>query len=566
MTVTLRIVLAQTNPVVGNIRGNAERIASEIRAAAAAGGDIVVFPELSVCGYPPEDLLFREHFLEACEEAVRALASEATAITAIVGCPLRAEGRLYNAAAVLAGGTWSASYRKMELPNYGVFDEKRYFAPGERALVIACGGARVGVTVCEDVWVEEGGPERALRPASPGLVVNLSASPFHVGKRRDRLATLARFARSVRAPIAYVNLVGGQDEIVFDGGSALVDAQGTVIREAARFGEDRLTVEIEVPSDYAAPPRGDAVEVVDVGPPRGARAPLPSPASARAWTATEEIHAALVLGTRDYVRKNGFRRVTLGLSGGIDSALAAAIAAEALGAENVTGVTMPSRHSSAETRADAALLAKNLGIEFLEIPIDGLFQRYLDELKAALGDGTPGIEIENLQARIRGNILMALSNRFGWLVLTTGNKSEIAMGYCTLYGDTAGGFAVLKDLFKTTVYEVSELVNERAGRALIPRSTIERAPTAELRPNQKDEDSLPPYPRLDPVLRRHVEENLSVEEIARETGMATGDVRSILATVARNEYKRRQAPPGVKITPRAFGRDHRMPMTNRFEG
>ncbi|HEY5998478.1 MAG TPA: NAD+ synthase [bacterium] len=537
----MRIALAQINPTVGDLRGNIELIAAAAGRAREAGAQLVVLPELALCGYPPEDLLLNPHFVRECRVALAEAARRCAGIDALVGFPEAAADRVHNAAALLRGGAEAAIARKTELPNYGVFDERRYFAPGAGALTVDLGGTALLVTICEDIWVAGGAVERQARQRRHDLVINISASPFHAGKLAERHAVAARFARTAGTPLCYLNIVGGQDELVFDGGSFVVDAKGTITSAARRFVEDLLIVELAPGPD---------------GLPAPVAQPLPAPHERLA-----EIHAALVLGTRDYLRKNRFGKAVIGLSGGIDSALTGAIAVEALGAERVVGVSLPSRFNSRETRTDAARVAANLGIRFLEIPIQETYESYLRLLAGPFGEGDPGVAGENLQARVRGNILMALSNRFGWLVLTTGNKSETAVGYCTLYGDMAGGFAVIKDVPKTLVWELAADLNRRARREVIPESTIGRVPSAELRENQRDEDSLPPYPVLDAILAAYVEGLRSPREIAA-LGFDPQTVERVIRLVDGAEYKRRQAPPGVKITPRAFGRDRRLPITN----
>jgi NAD+ synthase (glutamine-hydrolysing) len=538
----LRIAQAQVNVTVGDLAGNVARIAAAVDRAAEAGADVVAFPELAVSGYPPEDLLLRPAFIRDCRAAVEGLAGGCRALTALVGFPEAGESGLFNAAAVLTDGRVDCVYRKAELPNYGVFDEKRYFSPGDVPLVIERGGARLGVTICEDIWVRGGRVGGWARKSSADLVLNLSASPFHAGKLDERLAAVGSFAARTGVPVCYTNLVGGQDELVFDGGSLVLSPDGRVLASAARFEEDLLI------ADFRISPGGGLDFAEGPAAPELGR--------------LEEVRAALVLGTRDYVRKNGFEKAVIGLSGGVDSALTAALAVEALGAANVVGVTMPSKFTSDETRSDAEKLAANLGVELLTVPIKSMHGAYLEALADQLGDD-PGVAGENIQARVRGNILMALSNSKGWLVLTTGNKSESAVGYCTLYGDTAGGFAVIKDVFKTAVYELCAEINRTAGRELIPASIIERPPSAELSPGQRDEDSLPPYAVLDPILRAYVEEDRSPEAIAGE-GFDAELVARVVRMVDRAEFKRRQTPPGVKITPKAFGRDRRLPITNRY--
>jgi NAD+ synthase (glutamine-hydrolysing) len=542
----MRVALAQINPTVGDLRGNLERITAFAERAREAGAALVVFPELALSGYPPEDLLLNPLFVSECRAVLEEAARRCTGVVAVVGFPEGSGDAVHNAAALLRDGVVAGISRKTELPNYGVFDEHRYFAPGAGALAADLCSSNCLITVCEDIWVDGGAVERQAREQHPGLVLNLSASPFHAGKLVQRHEVAARFARSARAPVCYVNLVGGQDELVFDGGSFVMTAGGRLVAAAQRFAEDLLVVDL-------APGIGE--ELVPV-----CAAPMGA-----VWDRIDEIHAALVLGTRDYLGKNRFSKAVIGLSGGIDSALTAAIAVQALGADRVVGVSMPSRFNSGETREDAARVARNLGIRFLEIPIQGVYAGYLDLLGGPFGPGEPGVAGENLQARVRGNILMALSNRFGWLVLTTGNKSETAVGYCTLYGDMAGGFAVIKDVPKTLVWELAARVNQRAGRELIPASTIARVPSAELRPDQRDEDSLPPYAVLDAILAAYVEELRSPAEIVA-LGFDPQVVERVVRLVDGSEYKRRQAPPGVKITPRAFGRDRRLPITNRWTG
>jgi NAD+ synthase (glutamine-hydrolysing) len=566
---TLRIAQAQINVTVGDLTANVDRILEWMDRAKAAGADIVTFPELSLCGYPPEDLLMRPRFLRDNRLMLDKLAGDCRGITAVVGFADSQHGKVYNAAALIRDGVVSDVYRKIELPNYGVFDEKRYFDEGDRGLVFEMGGRRFSVTVCEDVWIPGSPTEKFALEGTADTTLNISASPFHAGKLTTRYDVVARFARATNTTVFFNNLVGGQDELVFDGGSLVVDNGGTLAARAKRFEEDLLLTDMETKAPKSEPP-GDSS-----GAESSKAIPLQAPGSVdRADAASsmladmhpmEEIFQALVLGTRDYVRKNGFRKVVLGLSGGIDSALTAVVAVEALGKGNVIGVTMPSQYTSEETFSDAGVFAANLGIKFITVPIKTIYKTYLDELAEPFGEGTLGVEAENLQARIRGNILMALSNRFGWLVLATGNKSETAVGYCTLYGDMAGGFAVIKDVPKTVVYELSTYLNTKFDGEIIPASVIERPPTAELRPDQKDEDSLPAYEMLDPILRSYVEEFKARDEIVAQ-GFDLDIVEDVTRLVDRNEYKRRQAPPGVKITPKAFGRDRRMPITNRYSG
>ena len=563
----LRIAQAQINTIVGDISANLAMICEQAQSARAAGAHLVTFPELAVTGYPPEDLLIKPRFLADSRAAVRELAKTCQGINMVVGFADvdPDKGRCYNAAAVISQGEVAAVYRKKELPNYGVFDEKRYFTPGSDCLLLELDGIRLMVTICEDVWVQGDECEICALSQKAQVVLNISASPFHAGKLDIRKEILARFARDTGTHVCYNNLFGGQDEVVFDGGCLVISPQGETLACAPRFKPHLQIVDLNLPPAVELPDLDDAPGVSSV------RLPLPCPEPPRPQAPfcspemgyLAETYQALVLGTRDYMGKNGFTRAVLGLSGGIDSALTACVAVDALGAENVTGVTMPSQFTSGETLGDAERLAANLGIKLITVPVAHIYHIYLDELREAFGPGAPGVEHENLQARIRGNILMALSNRFGWLVLTTGNKSETAVGYCTLYGDMAGGFAVIKDVPKTLVYELSGFVNRKAGRELIPVTTIERAPSAELRPDQKDSDSLPPYEVLDPILEAYVENDLVLDEIVA-LGHDSATVREIIRLVDINEYKRRQAPPGVKITPKAFGRDRRLPITNHY--
>lgn len=558
----LRIAQAQVNTTVGNFRENLDKIRAWIEHARAEAADIVMFPELSLCGYPPEDLLMKPRFLKNNFSALESLLQHCYGISVLVGFAHEINGKVYNAAALISDGALIDVYHKIELPNYGVFDEKRYFVPGSSCFVFEMASARFSVTICEDIWIPGSETESCATKNNADFALNISASPYHVGKLALRRGIVSRFAAATGTTVFYNNLVGGQDELVFDGGSMVVDRNGTLLASARMFEEDLLVTDVEVP---AVPHRDQPWNLT--GPLRtlrteGAadRKPVP-PSITLDLDRVEEIYKALVLGTHDYIRKNGFKNVVIGLSGGIDSSLVATIAVDALGAEHVVGVTMPSQYTSDATFSDAGRLAANLSIRLITVPVKDILGSYLDSLEVPFSEGAPCVETENLQARIRGNILMALSNRFGWLVLTTGNKSETAVGYSTLYGDTAGGFAVIKDVPKTLVYELAEYVNKKAGWEVIPRSVIERAPTAELRPDQKDEDSLPPYAILDPILKAYVEEDKAPDEIE---GFDPEIVKEIVRMVDRNEYKRRQAPPGVKITPKAFGRDRRLPITNQY--
>ncbi len=546
----MRIALAQINPTVGDLDGNQQKIAEYIDRAKAAQTDLVVFPELALCGYPPEDLLYKEHFIQDNLKALKSLLKQTKGIATVVGFVDQDKNKkIYNAAAIISDGRLKGIVHKEDLPNYGVFDEKRYFSVGKNATLFFLNKIKVGINVCEDIWANDG---LAVRQAKAGaqVLINISSSPYHEGKMKLRQKMLTLRAQQTKAFICYANIVGGQDELVFDGGSLAVNPKGKVIARAKQFEEDLLIMDLET-SDARGKSR---------------ISPL--------LESTAEIYQALVLGTRDYVRKNGFQKVVVGLSGGIDSALVAVIARDALGPENVVGVTMPSKFSSSETQTDAKILAGNLGIQFIQVSIEEIFNSYLSILRGELSNRPPDVTEENLQARIRGNILMAFSNKFGWLVLTTGNKSEIAVGYCTLYGDMSGGFAVVKDVPKTKIYDLARFRNRRERFPFIPESIFERAPTAELRENQKDQDSLPPYEVLDPILKSYVEEHHSFEQVLKESvrkknAAAPDDaprmIKDVIRLVDKSEYKRRQAPPGIKITPRAFGKDWRLPITNGYK-
>ena len=563
----LRIAQAQINPTVGDLGGNMALIREYCREARQADADLITFPELALSGYPPEDLLLKPRFLKDVEQCLAEMAASLEGPVCLVGYPEAADGKVYNSAAVIAGGKVVGNYRKVELPNYGEFDEKRYFSPGSGCTVLDFGGVRLAVTICEDVWIEGGALERCAVGSCQGTV-NISGSPFSAGKLAVRLNVLTRFAKCTESLICYNNLLGGQDELVFDGGSLVMNKDGEIIARARRFEETLLVTDLELAPVTGPVSLVESDLVVYLPSPSGNKTPLEDSCRGICTTGAdmdvlEEVHKALILGTRDYVLKNGFKKVVLGLSGGIDSTLVAQVAVEALGRENVVGVTMPSQFTSDGTKSDAHLLAENLGIEIHEAPIQNILESYRAELTGLLGEGPLGLVDENLQARIRGNILMALSNRFGWLVLTTGNKSETAVGYCTLYGDMAGGFAVIKDVPKTLVYRICEYVNQKEGREVIPRSVIVRPPSAELRPDQKDEDSLPPYEVLDPLLKAYVEQDKVLDEIM-DSGADPEALKKVIHLVDLNEYKRRQAPPGVKITPKAFGRDRRLPITNHY--
>ena len=555
----LRITLAQINTTVGDLDGNVYRCIEAVEEAEAVGSDMIVFPELTLAGYPPEDLLLKPGFLIKCREALEHFTgSIGDKLCAVVGF-VDGTGPVYNAAAVISERKIHRIYHKMFLPNYGVFDEKRYFAPGHEVVSFMLGDVHTGLSICEDIW-EENGPHKTLcMYHDVDVILNLSASPFHTGKLHERAELLSGRSRSSNAAIVYVNLVGGQDELVFDGGSLVFDKQGTCIAKAPSFTEQLCYIDLEFDEHVPEVRRSSASLHV-----RTVVKEEITPAIARNLTEEEEILEALILGTRDYLHKNGFSKALTGLSGGIDSSLVAAVAVEALGADNVIGVTMPSKYTSDGTRTDAEILAKNLGIRFIELPISRVFDAFNDTLSDVFKECEHDVTEENIQARIRGALLMALSNKFGWLVLTAGNKSEMATGYATLYGDMAGGFAVIKDVPKLMVYRLSRLINERAGREIIPESVITREPTAELRPDQKDSDSLPPYDVLDGILKAYIEDDMGVEAIV-SLGFDHETVKRVVRLCDMSEYKRRQAPPGVKITPRAFGRDRRLPITNRFK-
>lgn len=559
----LRIALAQINPTVGDFDGNIAKIISEIEKAKNASADIVTFPELAICGYPPEDLLLKPKFLRDNRDALDEVIKRTDDIVAVVGFADTLDGDVFNSAALISDKRLISIYHKIELPNYGVFDEKRYFKPGSGCLVFDMFNIRLSVNICEDVWIRGSIVEKYTIENNVKVVLNISSSPFHAGKLVQRRDIIAGFARRTNSYVCYNNLVGGQDELVFDGGSLIMSPQGELIASAKRFTEETLIADIEIDTETnnVCSNQPSIIKLRDKG--LSNHVSRINPERAPELNRIEEVYNALVLGTRDYIKKNGFKKVVLGLSGGIDSSLTAAIAVDALGSDNVIGVTMPSQYSSDETRSDAKTLAKNLNIKLFNIPIKNIFFSYIDALEEPFKEGNPGTDLENLQARIRGNILMTLSNRFGWLVLTTGNKSEMAVGYCTLYGDMAGGFAVIKDVPKTLVYELSEYVNKKNEKEIIPASVFQRPPTAELRPNQKDEDSLPPYAILDPILRAYVEEDKSLNEIV-SCGFSAEIVNYVIHKVDKSEYKRRQAPPGVKITPKAFGRDRRLPITSQY--
>jgi len=568
----MRVGLAQVNPTVGAVEANARLVVDWMERARAAGCDLVAFPELTLTGYPPEDLLFKASFIEANLRALADVTRQSRGLTAVLGFVDRRDD-IFNAAAVLHDGAHVGTYHKQYLPNYGVFDENRYFQSGTEAPVFVIGETAVAANICEDIWYPTG-PTSRQALAGAELIVTINASPYHVGKAQFREKMLATRAADDLVCLAFVNTVGGQDELVFDGHSFVFNEKGECVARGRAFEEDLVIADLDLDQVFRARLHDSRRRKEKLRPDAGTRrislpawAPHERPKlpvrEVEALEPVEEVYRALVLGTRDYVGKNGFQHVVIGLSGGIDSSIVAAVAVDALGAANVTGVTMPSPYSSSGTRNDAAKLARNLGIDLLRVPITGVLTAYKRVLAAAFKGLKEDVTEENLQARIRGNYLMALSNKFGWLVLNTGNKSEIAVGYTTLYGDMAGGFAVIKDCPKMLVYRLSEHANARAGREIIPKSVFTRPPSAELRPGQKDQDSLPPYELLDAILECYVESDLGVADIVGR-GFDAATVKRVIAMVDRNEYKRRQGAIGIKITPRAFGKDWRLPIVNRF--
>jgi NAD+ synthase (glutamine-hydrolysing) len=562
------------NTIVGDLEGNRARIVERLREARESGAELILFPELAVTGYPPEDLLLRPGFLRAAAESLREIAAETKGIAALVGTP-HLDRDLFNACAVCVDGEVKAMYHKQFLPNYGVFDEDRYFQAGRELVLLRCGETLIGPTVCEDIW-QPGPPATDLALAGAHVIANISASPFHLGKGAVREDMLATRARDNSCWIVFVNAVGAQDELIFDGHSLVLDEEGQIVARAPAFEEALLVVDVDATTAVSRRLRDarrralararrelPSPPVVDV--PEHAASGTVAPVLAPALDELEQMRRALELGLGDYMAKNGFHDVVLGISGGIDSALTAALAAETLGPERVHCVSMPSRYSSGETRADAKRVAESIGAQYIEIPIEPIVESASAALSSAFEGTEPGVAEENVQARVRGLLVMALSNKFGWLALATGNKSELSVGYATLYGDMAGGFALLKDVYKTDVFRLAKHLNERAGREIIPQSVIDRAPSAELRPDQRDEDSLPPYSELDRVLEAYVELDSSLEKLASD-GFDPGVVERAVALIDRAEYKRRQAPPGVKLRPKAFGRDRRIPITNRWRG
>ena len=556
----VRVGLAQFNPVVGDIAGNSRRIRELYASADAAGCDIVVFPELSITGYPPEDLVLKSGFVAENQQSMRDIVAATQGCVAVFGFVDGSKGALANSAAIASNGTLHGTYNKQLLPNYSVFDEDRYFTPGTSFSLFTIAGVNVGVTICEDIWQADG-PVQQQAKAGATLNININASPYHRGKFDERQQMVSERARANSCAIVYVNQVCGQDELVFDGGSMVFDHRGDMLMRAEQFGESLSFIDIEVNESQVV----NGIPVVEVSQSSRADDSKHEGVITPSTSDMEQVFGALVLGTRDYVRKNGFTDVVIGLSGGIDSALVAAIAVEALGSQHVHGVSMPSRYSSEGSRTDAAILASNLGVDMQTISIEPAFSAYLDMTAESFAGKTADLTEENLQSRVRGTTLMALSNKFSWMVLTTGNKSELAVGYFTLYGDSVGGYAVIKDLLKTTVYELCRFVNLRAGREVIPEVVITKPPSAELRPDQRDDQSLPAYEVLDPILELYVEQDRTAAEIIA-LGFDEALVRRISRLVDMNEYKRRQGPPGVRVSLKAFGKDRRLPITNAYRG
>jgi NAD+ synthase (glutamine-hydrolysing) len=564
-----RIAIAQINCTVGDLQGNYTKIIEYTERAKALGADIVTFPELAIAGYPPEDLLLKPKFIADNIAMHKEVAWSIKDIVTVIGFVDSEKGKIYNAASVSYGGEIKGVYRKTLLPNYGVFDEKRYFASGKKPMVFKLGDLIFGVNICEDIWFDEG-PTASQARAGAALILNINASPYHAGKMKVREEIVRRQASMNNVFIFYTNLIGGQDELVFDGQSMVADNEGNIIARAAAFREDLLVVDIprnRLTKEEPGKEKYDAAEkdgTITVAETAGkTKKPGIAWRQRAVLDPVAEVYEALVLGLHDYVVKNGFGKVAIGLSGGIDSAIVAALATDALGKNRVIGVFMPSRYTSKESEEDARELAKNLVVHMLEVPIDGIFKAYMETFEPLFKDRKEDITEENIQARIRGNILMALSNKFGWLVLTTGNKSEMSVGYATLYGDMAGGFAVIKDVPKTLVYMLA--AHRNSSVTVIPQRIIDKEPTAELKPDQKDSDTLPPYDTLDPILKAYVEEDKHPEEIA-SSSLKKDVVNRVSKMVDGSEYKRRQSPPGIKITPKAFGRDRRMPITNRYRG
>ena len=575
MSKIFRIALAQINPIVGDITTNTSMILDYVQRAQKLNVDLVAFPELAITGYPPEDLLFKKSFIQANVAAMNSIVEASEDVAVVVGYVEQDGIDLFNSAALGYRGRYIDSYRKIFLPNYGVFDEERYFKKGDVCPVYEINGTQVGINICEDIWYPMG-PTVLQCGAGAEVIININASPFHAGKRIEREAMLSDRSSTHQVFLGYANTVGGQDELVFDGSSVIVDNDGHIITRGISFDEDLIVADLDMGVYSGSNPENqnrNPITSSDFGEARNvfvssfapnSKAELSILRDVSELSEMEEVYHALVMGTGDYVRKSGFTKAVIGLSGGIDSALTCVIAVDALGCDNVVGVGMPSRYSSDGSIIDAKELADNLGIDFWEIPIEPAHVSFTNMLEPMFKDTNPNVAEENVQARIRGNVMMTIANKFGWIVLTTGNKSEMAMGYATLYGDMAGGFAVLKDVPKTLVYDLSRQRNQQSDDGLlIPLSTIEKPPSAELRPDQTDQDTLPPYDELDPIVKAYVEEDFSYLELV-DAGYPESVVQKVIASVDRNEYKRRQSPPGVKITPRAFGKDRRLPIINKY--
>lgn len=543
----IRVAIAQINPTVGDLKGNLTKVLEWMRRAESVKADIVVFPELVITGYPPEDLLLKQRFIYENLDCVAEITRRVNNTAVVVGYVGKEEGKIFNSAAFIANGKIKAACNKTILPNYGVFDEKRYFGDGKACPVFEYNGVKIALNVCEDIWHEDGPYKKQVKQGKAELVININASPYHAGKIHDREIVLKDRLKEGKAYIVYANMVGGQDELVFDGGSFVMNKTGKIIAMTKQFEEDMLVIDLPLGKKKASKEKKPPIK----------------PAKNKVLQGPEEVYSALTLAVRDYVRKNGFKKILIGLSGGIDSGITACIAADALGKENVNCVFMPSQYTAERSREDATALARALGVNLIEEQIDSIFVSYLSTLQSEFRGMRPDITEENLQARIRGTLLMALSNKFNWLVLTTGNKSEMSVGYATLYGDMAGGFAVLKDIPKTLVYKLSNWRNRKED--VIPQSMIDREPTAELKPDQKDQDTLPPYDQLDAIVELYVVQNKSFKEILKE-GFKPEVVAKVIRMVDHSEYKRRQAPPGPKIGHRAFGKDWRLPITNLYKG
>ena len=577
MGINLRIALAQINPIVGDLSANKEKILNITKQATEKNCDIVLFPEMVICGYPAEDLLLNTHFIKDIKYNIDQIASKTKDIVSIIGAVNHKRNQqLFNTAVVCSKGKIQVEYQKIILPNYGVFDEKRYFSPGNNLLILKLNGAQILISICEDIWIQDNPIAAAAINKKTDIILNLSSSPFHIGKNLEREKLLTKLAQKTENIVAYVNLIGGQDELVFDGGSMVLNNKGQIISKAPQFEESLIISDIDIstnitnkaPNPSAPKDLSYIFKSINIKPKhiQTKNSSIPQKQKAEkdiklSLSKEEELFRALVLGLKDYVKKNGFKKVLLGLSGGIDSALVAVIAAQALGKENVLSLSMPSKYSSKETQHDAKLLAEKLGIQNSSVAINSIFDSFLDALSPYFKNLPENIAEENLQARIRGTLLMAFSNKFSWLVISTGNKSEIATGYCTLYGDMVGGFNVLKDVPKTLVYKLANWINQK--EEIIPQDIIDRPPTAELKPDQKDQDSLPPYSILDQILELYVEQNFNAEEIVKK-GFPMELVKKIIKLVDKNEYKRRQSAPGIKISPRAFGKDRRVPLTNKY--